>query len=139
MADDIPRTRSGRPLEELSVAGLRDGTLAPADLAIHAETLLRQARIADGRGHAALARNFRRAAELTRISDALLAGLYERLRPRRSSYAELLSLAQELAALHDAPETGRFLREAAEAYRTEGLLRPEETDAGIASTSSQGS
>lgn len=129
MTDDRPRTRSGLPLDELTVDALRDGTVTPSDLAIHAETLLRQARLADERGYAALARNFRRAAELTRIPDPMLASLYERLRPRRSSYAELLSLAQEMAALHDAPETGSFIRNAAEAYREEGLLRPDEAGA----------
>jgi propanediol dehydratase small subunit len=124
--DDRPRTRSGHLLGDLSVAGLRDGSLGPKDLRIRAETLLRQARHAEARGYAALARNFRRAAELTRIPDTMLAGIYERLRPRRSTYAELLALAQELAALHDAPETGRFIREAAETYRGQGLLRSDE-------------
>jgi propanediol dehydratase small subunit len=123
--DDRPRTRSGRLLDDLSIAGLRDGTLAPEDLRVHAETLLRQAHLAEAKGHAALARNFRRAAELTRIPDQMLAGIYERLRPRRSTYTELLVLAQEMAALHDALETGRFIREAAETYRDQGLLRPE--------------
>ncbi|WP_176559329.1 diol dehydratase small subunit [Rubellimicrobium roseum] len=123
MAEDPPRTRSGRPLEDVTVEALRAGTVAPSDLAIHAETLLRQARIAEERGYRQLARNYRRAAELTRIPDAMLAGIYDRLRPRRSSYVELLTLAQEMAALHDAPETGAYIRAAAEAYRDEGLLR----------------
>lgn len=134
MTETPPRTRSGRPLEDLTVESLRDGTVAPSDLAIHAETLLRQARIADDKGYSQLARNFRRAAELTRISDAMLAGIYERLRPRRSSYTELLSLAQELSALHDAPETGAYVRAAAEAYRSEGLLRPEMNVSGTETT-----
>ena len=128
MTEDPSRTRSGRPLDDLSVEALRAGLIAPSDLAIHAETLLRQAQIADERGYHQLARNFRRAAELTRIPAAMLAGIYERLRPRRSSYTELLALAQEMAALHDAPETGAYIRAAAEAYRDEGLLRPEEAD-----------
>ena len=125
-ADNRPRTRSGRALDELTIEALREGRVAPSDLSIHAETLYQQARIAEERGYRQLARNFRRAAELTRIPDAMLAGIYERLRPRRSSYTELLALAQEMAALHDAPETGSYIRDAAEAYREEGLLRPEE-------------
>jgi propanediol dehydratase small subunit len=128
MTEEPPRTRSGRPLEDLSVEALRAGRITPSDLAIRAETLLNQARIAEERGYHQLARNFRRAAELTRISDAMLAGIYERLRPRRSSYTELLALAQEMAALHDAPETGAYIRAAAEAYRNEGLLRPDKAD-----------
>ena len=128
MTEHPPRTRSGRPLDDLSVETLRAGHIAPSDLAIRAETLLRQAQIAEERGYHQLARNFRRAAELTRIPDEMLAGIYERLRPRRSSYTELLALAQEMAALHDAPETGAYIRVAAEAYRDERLLRPEEAN-----------
>ena len=126
--DDTPRTRSGQPLEALTVGALRDGTIRPTDLAIHAETLRRQARIAEAQGYRQLAANFRRAAELTAIPDAVLVETYQKLRPHRSSYAELLGLAQEMAALHDAPETGAYIRDAAEAYREKGLLRSEEAD-----------
>lgn len=127
MADDISRARSGRPLGDPNVAGLRDGTLAPSDLAMHSETRLHQARLAETKGYGPLARNFRRTTGLTRLPDTMLAGIYGRLRRRPSSNAEPLALSQGLAALHDAPETGRFLRDAAEAYRSERLLRPEET------------
>jgi len=114
----------------MTLKALREGRVAASDLSIHAETLDRQARLAEERGYRQLARNFRRAAELTRIPDAMLADLYERLRPRRASYPELLALAQEMAALHDAPETGSYIRDAAEAYRAEGLLRPDPEDQG---------
>ncbi len=46
-----------------------------------------------------------------------------------SSHPELLGLAQELAALHDAPETGTHIRAAAEAYRAKGQLRQEDGEA----------
>jgi propanediol dehydratase small subunit len=49
---------------------------------------------------------------------------YEKLRPYRASYFELLSLSQEIAARYDAPETGEYIRQAAEAYRDKGLLKP---------------
>lgn len=56
----------------------------------------------------------------------MLVEIYRKLRPHRSSYPELLGLAQEMAALHDAPETGTHIRDAAEAYREKGFLRSEE-------------
>jgi propanediol dehydratase small subunit len=56
----------------------------------------------------------------------VLLAAYEKLRPYRASYFELLSLSQEIAARYDAPETGEYIRQAAEAYRDKGLLKPED-------------
>ena len=49
------RTRSGRLLSEVTVAALSEGAVGPFDLAIYAETLLRQAHLAEAKGYAALA------------------------------------------------------------------------------------
>ena len=66
-----------------------------------------------------------RAAELTNIPNTVLIELYEKLRPYRSSYYQLLAASQEIAAIYDAPETGAYIRHAAETYRATGLLRQE--------------
>jgi propanediol dehydratase small subunit len=102
-----------------------DITLAE-DLTIRRDTLLQQARTAEAEGYPQLARNFRRAAELTALPNDVLLAAYEKLRPYRTSYFELLSLSQEIAARYDAPETGEYIRQAAEAYRDKGLLKPED-------------
>ncbi len=44
-----------------------------------------------------------------------------RCAPYRLGYEQLLALAHELASEHGAPETARYVREAAEAYRRRGL------------------
>ena len=106
---------------------MRLGKITAEDLTIRRDTLLAQARTADAEGYPQLARNFRRAAELTSLPNDILLGAYEKLRPYRASYAELLSLSQEIAARYDAPETGEYIRQAAEAYRDKGLLKPDET------------
>ena len=80
---------------------------------------------AEAEGYPQLARNFRRAAELTAIPNDVLLQTYEKLRPYRSTYYALLALSQEISARYDAPETGEYIRQAAEAYRAKGLLAEE--------------
>lgn len=125
--DEDPRRRT-RPVDpaDITLANVRLGRLSPEDLTIRRDTLLAQAQRAEAEGYPQLARNFRRAAELTSVPNAVLLGAYEKLRPYRATYAELLALSQEIAARYDAPETGAYLREAAEAYRDKGLLKAEE-------------
>ena len=119
-----PRTVS--PLE-VTLEAVRLGQLHPEDLTIRRDTLLAQAQRAEAEGYPQLGRNFRRAAELTAVPNDVLLAAYEKLRPYRASYFELLALSQEIAARYDAPETGAYIREAAEAYRDKGLLKLDET------------
>ena len=70
--------------------------------------------------------NLRRAAELVNIPNERLLQIYETLRPRRATWQELIDLSEELTAQYDAVENARFVREAAEAYRINGLLRLED-------------
>lgn len=121
--DDIKRKESGRSVEDLNIENLRLGTLSPQDVTIRKAQLIAQAEYAERKGYGQLARNFRRAAELTNLPNDVLMEVYEKLRPNRSSYGELLSASQELIARYDAPETGSYVREAAEIYRERGLLR----------------
>jgi propanediol dehydratase small subunit len=115
------RAASGRRLDD--IAG--DGALNMADLTISAETLQAQAEVARAAGYEQLAGNLSRAAELTRVPNAEVLRMYERLRPGRASYAALISLAETLETQYQAAECGRLLREAADAYRARGLLKRE--------------
>ena len=55
----------------------------------------------------------------------MLLRICEKLRSYRSTYYALLALSQESSARYDAPETGEYIRQAAEAYRAKGLLAKE--------------
>ena len=119
------RSRTGLPLPEITLEAVREGRVGPDDLTIHTETLQAQADIAAAAGYHQLAANLRRAAELVNIPNERLLQIYEALRPRRSTYQELIMLSEELTAQYQAVENARFVREAAEAYRLNGLLRME--------------
>ena len=57
------------------------------------------------------------------MPNDVLIETYEKLRPYRATYYQLLAARQEIAARYDAPETGDYIRQAAEAYREKGLLK----------------
>ena len=123
---DVRRKQRAIDVADITLDNVRLGKISAEDLTIRRDTLLQQARTAEAEGYPQLARNFRRAAELTALPNDVLLAAYEKLRPYRASYFELLSLSQEIAARYDAPETGEYIRQAAEAYRDKGLLKPED-------------
>jgi propanediol dehydratase small subunit len=123
---DVRRRTRAVDIADMTLENVRLGKISAEDLTIRRETLLMQAQLSEAEGYPQLARNFRRAAELTALPNDVLLAAYEKLRPYRASYFELLSLSQEIAARYDAPETGDYIRQAAEAYRDKGLLKQEE-------------
>lgn len=123
---DLRRTPRTLAADEITLENVRLGKIMPEDLTIRRETLIRQAVLAEQEGYPQLGRNFRRAAELTALPNDVLLAAYERLRPYRATYFELLALSQEIAARYDAPETGAYIREAAEALNDKGLLKKDE-------------
>ncbi len=119
------RAASGRRFADITYEAAISGELTDADLRIHAETLRKQAEIAESAGNPQMAANMRRAAELTAVPDEELLKMYDLLRPERATYAQLIALAERLEGVYAAAETGRFVREAAQVYRERGLLRQE--------------
>ena len=117
------KAASGRPLGEITLEAAAAGELTIGDLQIDATTLRTQAEIARTAGFRQLAVNLIRAAELTGVPNAELLRMYELLRPRRATYAELLALAEELESRYSAPENARLVREAAAVYQARGLLQ----------------
>jgi propanediol dehydratase small subunit len=116
-------TLSGKELEELTLEKVLSGDLTAEDFRISSETLRCQADAAETAGYETLALNLRRAAELTRVSNAEVFEIYNTLRPGRATYAELTATADWLIKERDAPLTANLVREAAEVYRERGLFR----------------
>jgi propanediol dehydratase small subunit len=121
-ADEL-KALSGRPLSEITLDAVADGTLSADDMRIQAETLRLQAQVAEQAGYTQLAANFRRAAELTAVPNKEVLQIYDLLRPGRATYAQLIQLAEYLEQTYQAVETGKFVREAAEVYQQRKLLR----------------
>ena len=109
------RALSGRAVEGLTVQAVRAGEIGLADLRIHPDTLERQAVVAEEHGNPQLADNLRRAAELTLLPDDEVLGIYEALRPGRSTAAQLTALAGSLAD-RGLPRCAALVAEAAEVY-----------------------
>jgi len=114
------RALSGKAVESLTLEAVRAGEIGVADLRIHPETLERQAVVAEQHGNPQLADNLRRAAELTLLPDDEVLGIYEALRPGRSTAAELAELAGSLAD-RGLPRCAALVAEAADVYARRGL------------------
>jgi propanediol dehydratase small subunit len=114
------RALSGKPVADLTLEAVRAGEVSVADLRIHPETLERQAVVAEQHGNPQLADNLRRAAELTLLPDDDVLGIYEALRPGRSTASQLTVLAESLAD-RGLPRCAALAAEAAEVYARRGL------------------
>jgi propanediol dehydratase small subunit len=106
---------------ELSLDAVLRGELRAEDARITPDTLERQAAAGVGAGNPQLAENLRRGAELVALGDDELLQLYDRLRPGRSSAAELAAMADDLEARH-AVRCAALVREARAAYLRRGLV-----------------
>lgn len=116
------RARSGTPVEDITLDGVLAGEVSLDDIRIHPDTLIAQAEVATRAGNPQLGENFRRASELTVLTDERVLAIYEALRPHRSSAADLERIATELDDL-GAARNAALVREAATVYQARGLLR----------------
>ncbi len=118
------RTRSGRPIADITLAAVVGGRLGIADIGISAAGLKTQAEVARLAGRETLARNFERGAELVDVPDDLILAVYELLRPgRAASRNELFEMARRLRVDHGAERIADLIDEAAEVYERRGLFR----------------
>lgn len=121
---DLLSTGTGASLESLTVENLASGAASQADIAIGADALRLQARVARGAGRTRLADNFERGAELVAVPDAVLLEIYELLRPgRAASIAVLQEAAAMLRRDFGAERVAALVEEAAENYQRRGLFR----------------
>lgn len=118
---DGVRTAAGHPVSDVTLERVVAGDVGSGDVRIAAETLLAQARFAEEGGNRQLAENLRRGAELVTFSDEELLAFYDRLRPGRSTAAELDELAGTLEQ-RGAARCAALVREARSAYVRRGLL-----------------
>ena len=109
-------------MTEFSVQAAVDGKLQLTDLRMDPATLAHQAAVAEDGGNPQLAENFLRAAELAIMDDEEVMGLYEALRPHRSTAEELEALRASLEA-RGASRCADLVRHAAAVYARRGLLR----------------
>jgi propanediol dehydratase small subunit len=113
--------KSGKGIEDVTLDALRAGELDIDDVRIHPETLVVQAAVAVENGNPQLAENFLRAAELALLPDERVMAIYEALRPRRSTEADLERIALDLEGV-GAVRNAALIREAAQVYRARNLL-----------------
>jgi len=121
MGIDSIRSKTGRPVGELTLESVLSGRVTPEDLSIRAQTLLRQAEAVEAAGYRQVAQNLRRGAELTSLANEEVLEIYKALRPGRASQAKLLEIAARLEGEFDAPLTANLVREAAEVYNWRGI------------------
>ena len=122
-------TTAGTPLADVTLDALRESRVDPLELRATAETLRRQAEVAEAAGRGELAANLTRAAELVTVPDDVLLEVYTALRPHRSTGPELDASADRLESEYGATATAAFVREARAAYADRGLLTEERVEA----------
>ena len=123
---DLVRTPTNKTLDDITLENVMNGKITIDDLKITADTLELQAQVAEDAGRSSIARNFRRAAELTKIPDDRILQIYNSLRPVRSSKSELLQIADELENKYGALINAALVREAAMVYEKRKKLRSDD-------------
>jgi propanediol dehydratase small subunit len=121
---DLVRSASGLSLDEVTLEKVTAGKISFDDIKIRPETLEYQAQIAEGIGRPHLARNLRRAAEMTHIPDERVLEIYNALRPCRCTKQELIDIANELESDYGAKICATLVREAADVYENRNRLKP---------------
>ncbi|MEM7132369.1 MAG: diol dehydratase small subunit [Chloroflexota bacterium] len=122
--DESPlHAANGRAMSEITMDAASAGLLDADDMRIDGKTLKQQAAVARQNGFSQLAGNLDRAAELTVVPNEQLLQMYELLRPRRATYAEMMALANRLDEEFEAIATAKMVREAATVYQERDLLK----------------
>lgn len=120
-ARDRVFTAGGRPVVEITLERVLAGEIGADDLRIAPETLQLQAEFAAVGGNPQLAENLRRGAELCAFADSELLDFYDKLRPGRSTAAELDQLSAALET-RGAARCAALVQEARAAYVRRGLI-----------------
>ena len=119
---DWIRSKTGKKLDEITLDEIKKGHISSDDIKISKETLKAQGRVAKENGNVPMEKSFERAAELVDVPDDVILKMYDKLRPNRSTKAELEMMAQELIQKYNARNCARLVMEAAEVYEKRGIL-----------------
>lgn len=117
------KSKTGKSLRDITIENILSGNIQAEDIKISKETLLLQGKIAEQEGRPQLKENFQRASELIEIPDNILLGIYDKLRPNRSTKQELLQIAEELIRSYGAYNCAKLVMEAAAVYEKRGLFK----------------
>lgn len=117
------KSKTGKSLKDITIENILSGNIQAEDIKISKDTLLLQGQIAEQKGRPQLKENFQRASELIEIPDHILLGIYDKLRPNRSTKEELLQIAQELIINYKAHNCAKLIMEAAAVYEKRGLFK----------------
>jgi propanediol dehydratase small subunit len=120
---ELVKTATGKSLDDITLDAIMSGAVKAEEIRITPQTLEYQAQIAESISRPQLARNMRRAGELTRVPDERVLAMYNALRPNRSTKAELLAMADELEKQYGAKVCANFVREAAGVYEARNVLK----------------
>lgn len=113
----------GKPLPDITLDAVLDGSVTIEDLRITPEALRAQAEVSRAAGRPRLADNFLRAADLVSVPQDVVMRAYEILRPGRAkSKADLLEMAKQMRESFGAERIAAFIEEAAEVYERRGLF-----------------
>lgn len=113
---------TGKKFSEITMEDVLAGKVGAEDCRISAQTLEYQAQIAESASNLQVADNFRRAAELTQLSDEKVLEIYSALRPYNSTKEELMQIAEELDR-QGASLNAQYIREAAAVYEKRAKFR----------------
>lgn len=114
---------TGKQLNAITMEDVLSGRITSEDIKISKETLILQGKVAGQDGKQQLKNNFKRASELTKVEDALILEIYDKLRPHRATKEELLAYATTLEHQYAASGCAEFIRDAVSVYERRGILR----------------
>ena len=115
-------SKTGKRLTDITLGEVMKNHVSSDDIKISKETLKAQGQIAKEAGNDPMEMNFARAAELVDVPDDVILKMYDKLRPNRSTKAELLAMAQELSEKYNAQNCAKLVLEAAQVYEKRGVL-----------------
>ena len=116
------RSKTGKRVDDITLQAIKSGQINADDIKISTEVLQAQSRIAKKAGRRQLAENFSRASEMVNIPDAVILEMYNKLRPNRSTKAELLEMIHKLETEYRANECAKLVRNALDVYEKRGVL-----------------
>lgn len=119
---DSIRSKTGKSLNDITLDEIKKGNITADDIKISKDMLYKQGEVAKENGNIELAKNFERAAELVDVPDEIILDMYNKLRPKRATKAELVAMANELVNTYKAVNCAKLVLNAAKVYERRGVL-----------------